>query len=96
MSAHLPECRYYPQQSIAGDVCCICPALRACEARVRSAELAEAKALLASRDEAWESGVQAARDAVAAASLRIPYDDRRHVNLADAFAAIDALKGEQA
>lgn len=53
----------------------------------RAAEMDEVQAM------GFAAGVQAARDAVAAASLRIPYEDRRHVYLDDALAAIDALRG---
>lgn len=73
---------------------CICPELRACEQRVRNqdiathhADLKEAKALLASRDEAWFAGVEAAREAVAA----LPEYRMRDT----CIAAIDELREEK-
>ena len=99
MTDHLPECQPTMCRCCDPDCesceTCICDRLRACEQRVRSAELAEAKALLASRDEAWFAAVEAARDAVAA----IPHWDEdsgeslfRACDKDDALAAIDALK----
>lgn len=77
MSVHLNECQCYEGSCCSWMVnctCqCICDVLRACEERVRNqdiathhADLKEAKALLASRDEAWFAGLDAAREAVAA------------------------------
>ena len=80
MIKHLPECpcndkSAHPDGCLCCEVSspCICDALRACEERVRNqdiathhADLKEAKALLASRDEAWFAGLDAAREAVAA------------------------------
>ena len=97
-AAHLPECIYTPEwfdpeQNIIWDgKPCICDRLRACEQRVLS--VAGPHNYSRGRKDGYANGVQAARDAVAAASLRIPYEDRRHVYLDDALAAIDALRGE--
>ena len=80
MTEHEPECpcidkAEHPDGCLCCEVAspCICDRLRACEQRVRNqdiathhADLKEAKALLASRDEAWFAGVDAAREAVAA------------------------------
>ena len=87
MSDHLPECG-----ANDGSMFCICPSLRACEQRV--AQESYEQIYDKGYDNGYANGVQAARDAVAAASLRIPYEDRRHVYLDDALAAIDALRGE--
>lgn len=61
------------------------------EQRVRSSELAEAKALLASRDEAWLAGLAAAREAVEALANKTTHP---WASIGDALAAIDALRVE--
>ena len=109
MTDHLPECPYVvfdqqgqiPATVIPGR--CICRALRACEQRVRNqdiatrhADLQEAKALLASRDEAWYAGVDAAREAVEAVDPPSEaYDDWHPKGKRLALAAIDALREEK-
>lgn len=84
MSDHLPEC---PIRQ--GEEPCVCPELRACEARVRGEALAEFVGYFSERD--YTAGAQAARDAVAASDAPcsglcecVPH----------ALAAIDALRGD--
>ena len=100
--AHLPECPTTtdPHGLDDGYACpceCQCEILRACEQRVRNqdiathhADLQEAKALLASRDEAWYAGVDAAWEAVAAAPRH--YWVSWAIEVDAALSAIDALK----
>ena len=105
MSDHLPECRYYPQQSIVGDVGCICDRLRACEQRVRAeqqTDLDHVSYVLGQTNErqrsvlliadAYAAGVKAARNAVAAFPGRAIMDDASYIHRADDLAAIDALR----
>lgn len=105
MTDHLPECPRVTAQSIAmrwhgsdlwGDGVEYVlasdheAALRACEQCTINTGAGAAADIEFGRQE----GLREARDAVAAASLRIPYEDRRHVYLDDALAAIDALRGD--
>lgn len=103
MTAHLPECIYEPEhwdveQSILwGGKPCICPAISACEQR------SYALGIEVGKHDGWvaghAAGVQAARDAVAAA-----YDDERYAHRDNwgvsvvykdlMLAATDALRGE--
>lgn len=99
MKDHLPEC---PANWGVGDMpegpCLICQMLRACEQRIRNqdiathhADLIEAKALLASRDQAWFAGVEAARKAVG--DLPHPMIDVEcECGACAALAAIDGLR----
>lgn len=109
MDKHVEECICYVESCCPwmGDCTCqcICDILRACEQRVRNqdiathhADLKEAKALLASRDEAWFAGVEAAREAVAAMPLTggwtTPDGVIEEIDKAKTIAAIDALRKE--
>lgn len=95
MADHLPECFTISADPVPA-VVCICPALRACEARVREDERSNnftpddhADAMT----EAYQRGVQAARDAVAA----LPKGGmglKAHALWRDALAAIDALRSD--
>ena len=90
MSDHLPECFAFSSKYPMA-VACICDRLRACEARV-----------LGNRLEVWAEGyafaLHAARDAVAALTIRRPSDPLDTLEwLAEpviVLAAIDALRGE--
>lgn len=99
-SGHLPECRVRTYTTddgmvyeVAGDLC-ICPALRACERRVLlskpNIELSAVYGYEAGRSD----GLSAARDAVAGeAQARHVDGPTVFITLADALAAIDALRG---
>ncbi len=103
MTDHLPECLRYDYPTESANEPCICPALRACEARMEArnqgfADMAsfelgkreERKRSAALIADAYAAGVQAARDAVEALEPVV-----RGIGMkADALAAIDALKGE--
>ncbi len=94
MSDHLPECAdamipdFHNERWV-----CICPALRACEKRVRVNERDW-------RDQSfglgYAAGVQAARDAVEALPTSVTYMGDfaivKHVDKEVALAVIDALK----
>lgn len=101
---HKPEC---PASWGVGEMpegpCTFCELLSACEQRIRNqdiathhADLKEAKALLASRDEAWVAGVMAAREAVEALRGCLGTDDNGDgtvwVEKADALDAIEGLR----
>lgn len=69
---------------------CICPALRACEARVRAQVAFSANVREAA--EGWANGVQAAREAVAAeAKARHVDGPTMFLTLPQALAAIDGV-----
>lgn len=81
MSDHVLECRWESQR-------CICEELRACEQRVLDDDVLAA----AYHGQAgYAAGVQAAREAVAAVSVR---KDTSHDMRVQALAAIDTLRGE--
>ena len=102
MTDHLPECEWSDNTRVNRH--CICPALRACEQRVREEREADGPWFRSvvhdccvDKQTAYAGGVQAARDAVAA----IPHWDEdsseslfRACDKDDALAAIDALRGE--
>lgn len=90
MTDHLPEC-CMNMYDAPPDGHCICPALRACEQRVRDEHGLER---LRAYEKGCKVGVQAARDAVAS----VPWFDRfalgrRFRN--EALAAIDALRTDE-
>lgn len=68
MSDHLPEC---PQRLDGFRERCICPQLRACEARVLNRYRKSQREV---RYAIYMDGVQAARDAVAARLAQMGYD----------------------
>lgn len=93
MTDHLPECPV--DVTVDYRVDCICPALRACEQRVREDERRKWSVhqdrLLTVRTDAYEQGLQAARAAVADVAIRKLWPEEP---ITDALAAIDALAGE--
>lgn len=109
MSDHLPECIALAVRMEYDDAFCICPEVRACEARCDAKRHAEVKAWAALSRDNFDSGyaaaLDAARDAVAAELDVYRADcinDGKGVSLPviDTFrhvlTVIDALKGEQA
>lgn len=85
--SHLPECREYRWNTDAN--ACICPALRACEARVAQ----ESYPLLYAKG--YAAALDAARDAVAALSFGpLDRDQGPAATQRQALAAIEALRGE--
>ena len=80
MSDHLPECVGDPRYPSS----CICPALRACEARVLDTIRRDSW-----YEDGWNAALDAARDAVAALlGKTVPPSD----GVTEALAAIDALR----
>lgn len=88
-SGHLPECDDWRIGARRGVRACICPWLRACEARVRHEPVGSC---IKHYDAGYAAALDAARDAVAAQDPRwsVDYADA----IRDALAAIDALRGE--
>ena len=81
MSDHLPECIYAPRNVDPkkgiewGGQPCICPALRACEQRVRMEDddyaYVSAQAEAGGRMRGWSEALNAAREAVFSCHLRL-------------------------
>lgn len=111
MSDHLPECNQRDtvwQKAYYSGVECICPAIRACEQRVRDEDqriLIKHGAEQFVRGErigkamGHAAGVQAARDAIEAVPpIDQRIDDNELISLVydkgEILAAIDALRGE--
>lgn len=98
MTDHLPECpANWGVGAMPDGPCIFCEMLRACEERVLEDLPAvlfghgDEKTVLQIRDTGYAAGVQAAREAVAAVSVR---KDTSHDMRVQALAAIDALRGE--
>lgn len=93
--SHYPECnRSHPPEGYyytADD--CICPALRACEARATTTEFARVMTLADARVvDAFAAGVAAARALVADSPTAAPTDDYRLlIRREAALAAIDKV-----
>ena len=89
-SGHLPECRGTIPVGANYITYCICPALRACEARVKGEDWQDGYTT------GHDRGVQAARDAVAALPCPITFCGLKIGDHAQShlLAAIDALRGE--